>query len=120
MEFARGSIRSASRASRTADSFSRSNSVSIFRADLAMEPPPFLEEPDLVALDDTKCLSRVCQVHVVVLPERGAGVFIAQLDQHLAAARTFDVHVRWLVLARRRVDIDCKRALVMDPNHGGI
>jgi hypothetical protein len=46
-----------------------------------MEPPPFIEELQLVILNDPEGLPCIGSTHVVVLPELGSGAFVAEADQ---------------------------------------
>lgn len=68
-------------------------------------------------LDDAKRFTCVRRTHVMILPQRRCCVFITEPNQQLAAARAFDVHVRRLVLAWRRVYVDTKGAFVMHLDH---
>jgi hypothetical protein len=56
---------------------------------------------------------------MMVLPQRGRRVLVAEPNEYLTAAGAFDVHVRRLVLTRRRVHVDPKGALVVHLDHAG-
>jgi len=62
-------------------------------------------------------LARVCDAHVVVEPERRGRLLIAELDKHFAPSGAFNMNVRRLVLARRRVHVDAKGAVVEHLDH---
>jgi hypothetical protein len=47
----------------------------------------------------------------------GAGVLVAELDEHLAPVRTLHMDVRRPVLARWRIDVHLEPATAVDASH---
>jgi hypothetical protein len=84
-----------------------------------MKSPPFTEKLHLVILHDPERLPRVGSAHVVVLPESGRRLFVAEADQDFTSSYTLDVDMRGPVFSRRRVDIHPERPFFVDPNHVG-
>jgi hypothetical protein len=70
-----------------------------------------------VSLNDLERLPGVGGTHMVILPEGRRGILITEPNQHLTAARAFNVNVRRLVLPRRRVHVDSKRAILEQFDH---
>jgi hypothetical protein len=83
-----------------------------------MEPPPFREELLLILSYDSERLSSVGRAHVMVLPEGRRCLIVAQENENLSSVPGFNVDVRRLVFSGRRVHIDLKASLVVDPDHG--
>jgi hypothetical protein len=79
-----------------------------------MEPPPLLEELKLIPFNNVECRPRVGGAHVMILPKGRRSLVIAERNEHLTAVHRLNVDMRWLVLARRGVDIDAKSAFVVD------
>jgi hypothetical protein len=82
-----------------------------------MKPSPFTEELQLVILHDPERLPRVGSAHVVVLPESGRRVFVAEADQDFTSLCALHVNMRRPVFSRRRVDVHPERPFFVDPNH---
>ena len=69
---------------------------------------------------DSKCLASIGSPHVVILPHGRTRLLpVAQADQHLAAPGAFNVHVRWFVFTRWRVDVDTESTFFVDLDHNG-
>jgi hypothetical protein len=83
-----------------------------------MEPPPFREKLLLILSYDSERLSGVGMAHVMVLPEGGRYLIVAQENENLTTVPGFHVDVRRLVFSGRRIHIDLKASLVVDLDHG--
>jgi hypothetical protein len=82
-----------------------------------MEPAPFCEEMLLMLVDDPESFSGVRRTHVVILPQGGRSLVVAEANQNLSSVRGLDVDMRRLVLPRRGVYIDFEIALIVDLDH---
>jgi hypothetical protein len=54
---------------------------------------------------------------LIIQPKRRSRLLVAELHEHFAPSGAFNMNVRWLVLARRRVHVDAKVALVEHLDH---
>jgi hypothetical protein len=82
-----------------------------------MKSPPYCEKALLVLLDDPKRIAGVGYLHVVVLPKRRGRLPVTQENEDFASVRALDMHVRGLVLPRRRIHVYLESAIVVDPHH---
>jgi hypothetical protein len=84
-----------------------------------METPPFSKKAKPVLFNDSECLPGIGCTHVVVLPQGGSCCRVAEADRHLPSAGALHMDMWRLMLPGRRVDVDAKRTLFVDPDHAG-
>jgi hypothetical protein len=82
-----------------------------------MKPPPFIEELQLVILNDPERLPGVGSAHVMVLPESGRRAFVAEADQDFTSSCALHVDMRRPMFSRRRVDVHLERSFFVNADH---